>query len=253
MARWNKDRRLLEHEPAGYRRFQMIDSEDPNLMRDIFPYFEICRTDFDHQITTIDPAKFFLITDTHLPDGQQARPPYTVQQIVEIYDLLHRLGGPRGIIRQSEFFLYSRHDREAVEKCLELEHEYPEITGWIRAVPEDLKLVKEIGIGGNRRSDLRVRLPYLSQTGIDPFPGPGPVSHHRPAKPWNWALFPGATSKTSPGPTSTVSWSRSPRNSRTCRIITASRSKYVFAIPWAWGFPIRAPPCPGPCPSWSVP
>ena len=37
---------------------------------------------------------------------------------MDIYDLIHKLGGPRGIIRQCEFFLYTDKDREAVEKCL---------------------------------------------------------------------------------------------------------------------------------------
>lgn len=146
MARWNKDRRLLEHDVSSFRRFQLIDTEEPNLWRDIFPYSDVCRIDFDHNITTIDPAKNFLITDTTFRDGQQARPPYTVQQIVDIYKLLNKMGGPRGIIRQSEFFLYSDRDREAVEKCMDLEFDYPEITGWIRADPNDLKLVKEMGL-----------------------------------------------------------------------------------------------------------
>jgi isopropylmalate/homocitrate/citramalate synthase len=146
MARWNKERRLLDHESTTHRRFQLIETEEPNLRRDIYPYTEVCRIDFDHQISSLDPAKHFLITDTTFRDGQQARPPYTVKQIVHIFDMLHRLGGPRGVIRQSEFFLYSQRDREAVEKCLELEHEYPHVTGWIRAVSDDLKLVKEIGL-----------------------------------------------------------------------------------------------------------
>ena len=146
MARWNKERRLLDHEATTHRCFQLIDTEEPSLRRDIYPYSEVCRIDFDHQVSSLDPAKHFLITDTTFRDGQQARPPYTVQQIVHIFDILHRLGGPRGIIRQSEFFLYSQRDREAVEKCLEMEHEYPQITGWIRAVSEDLKLVKEMGL-----------------------------------------------------------------------------------------------------------
>ncbi|MFH1137215.1 MAG: histone-lysine N-methyltransferase [Pseudomonadota bacterium] len=147
MARWNKDRRVLEHDYASRRRFQLIDSEEPDLRRDLFPYTEVCRVDFDHQVTTIDPAKNFLITDTTFRDGQQARPPFTVEQIVNLFKLLGKLSGPRGIIRQSEFFLYSNRDREAVEKCLELELDYPEITGWIRADPSDLKLVKEMGLG----------------------------------------------------------------------------------------------------------
>ncbi|MEK7306216.1 MAG: cache domain-containing protein, partial [Nitrospirota bacterium] len=72
--------------------------------------------------------------------------PYSVQQIVEIYDMLHRLGGPNGVIRQCEFFLYSKKDKEAVAKCLERGYRYPEVTGWIRAVKEDFKLVKEMGL-----------------------------------------------------------------------------------------------------------
>ncbi|MFH1090401.1 MAG: cache domain-containing protein [Pseudomonadota bacterium] len=146
MARWSKDRRLLEQDTAYLRRFQMIDSEEPNLRRDIYPYTEVCKIDFNHQITMVEPAKKFLITDTTFRDGQQARPPYSVQQIVDIYTLLHKIGGPKGIIRQTEFFLYSKRDREAVEKCLELGLDYPEITGWIRAKAEDLKLVKEMGL-----------------------------------------------------------------------------------------------------------
>ncbi len=147
MARWNKDRRLLEPEQASLRRFQLIESDEPNLRRDVFPYREVCRIDFDHQITTLDPAKNFYITDTTFRDGQQARPPYTVEQIIDLFKLMHRIGGPKGVIRQSEFFLYTARDRDAVEQCLDLEYEYPEVTGWIRAVSEDLKLVKEMGLG----------------------------------------------------------------------------------------------------------
>jgi isopropylmalate/homocitrate/citramalate synthase len=86
------------------------------------------------------------ITDTTFRDGQQSRQPYTVEQIVHIYDLLHKLSGPKGIIRQSEFFLYSEKDREAVYKCLERGYEFPEVTSWIRASKKDFQLVKEIGI-----------------------------------------------------------------------------------------------------------
>jgi len=96
-------------------------------------------------MVTSHPAKEFLITDSTFRDGQQARPPYTVEQIVHIFELLHRLGGPNGIIRQSEFFLYSNKDREAVERCRELGHTYPEITSWIRANKKDLALVKDMG------------------------------------------------------------------------------------------------------------
>lgn len=86
------------------------------------------------------------ITDTTFRDGQQSRAPYTTEQIVTIYDYLHRLGGPQGKIRQSEFFLYSKKDRDGVYKCLEKGYEFPEITSWIRANKKDFELVKQIGL-----------------------------------------------------------------------------------------------------------
>jgi isopropylmalate/homocitrate/citramalate synthase len=57
---------------------------------------------------------------------------------------MHRLDGGSGIIRNSEFFLYSRKDREAVEKCRELGFDFPQVTSWIMARKEDFKLVKEM-------------------------------------------------------------------------------------------------------------
>ncbi len=67
-------------------------------------------------------------------------------QIVNIYKYLSRLGGPYGIIRQTEFFIYSKKDREALEKCMELGLKFPEITTWIRATKEDFRLVRDLGI-----------------------------------------------------------------------------------------------------------
>ncbi|MFQ5456542.1 MAG: histone-lysine N-methyltransferase [Nitrospirota bacterium] len=126
--------------------YELRDVSDPNLFRELFPYSEVCKTSFNHCMLSMDTPRDFWITDTTFRDGQQARPPYTVQQIVDIYDMLHRLGGPKGIIRQSEFFLYSKKDKEAVERCLERGYKYPEITGWIRAVKEDFRQVKEMGL-----------------------------------------------------------------------------------------------------------
>jgi isopropylmalate/homocitrate/citramalate synthase len=125
---------------------ELVDAAQPNLLRDIFPYNEVPRIVFDGASEPLEPAPEFFITDTTFRDGQQARPPYTVGQIVAMFDLLHRLGGPNGVIRQSEFFLYSRTDRDAVTRCLERGYDFPEVTGWIRAVKSDFKLVKEIGL-----------------------------------------------------------------------------------------------------------
>ena len=86
------------------------------------------------------------ITDTTFRDGQQSTSPFTVEQIVHLYKLMHRLGGPKGIIRQSEFFVYSEKDRESLLRCKELGYDFPEITTWIRASEKDFQLVKDLGI-----------------------------------------------------------------------------------------------------------
>jgi isopropylmalate/homocitrate/citramalate synthase len=146
MARWNRKKRLLDHEHSKFWQWRLLDIEEPNLMREIFPYDEVPRIDFDHKLLPLDPAEDFFITDTTFRDGQQARPPYTVKQIETIFDLLHRLSGPKGVVRQSEFFLYTAKDREALELCLSKGYRYPEITGWIRAVEDDLQLVVDMGL-----------------------------------------------------------------------------------------------------------
>ena len=55
-------------------------------------------------------------------------------------------GGPEGRIRASEFFLYSKKDRDAVEKCMERGYEFPEVTSWIRANKKDFQLVRDMGM-----------------------------------------------------------------------------------------------------------
>ncbi len=146
MARWDREKGILVHEPGKFWRYELRDLGEPNLHRDIFPYTEVPRIDFDHKILPISPADRMFITDTTFRDGQQSRPPYTSKQILDLYDLLHKLGGPKGIIRQCEFFLYGAKDKEAIGLCKERGYRYPEITGWIRANAEDLKLLKDMGL-----------------------------------------------------------------------------------------------------------
>ncbi len=146
MATWNPMTRRLEPAVSAVQRHQLQDVSEPNLLRDVFPYDAVPKIVFDGVLEEMDPAPEFYITDTTFRDGQQARPPYTVRQIVDLYQLLHRLGGPMGVIRQAEFFLYSDVDREAVEHCLALGYRFPEVTGWIRAVKADFHLVKAMGL-----------------------------------------------------------------------------------------------------------
>ena len=104
---------LLEQKSYKY---QLQDVAEPNLYRDIYSYDEVPKVPFNHRRVPMGMPEEIWITDTTLRDGQQSVEPYSVEEIVEIYKLLARLGGQRGLIRQTEFFIYSKKDREAVEK-----------------------------------------------------------------------------------------------------------------------------------------
>lgn len=141
--KFNRKTNTLEEE---YYRYQLQDVDEPNLFREIYSYAEIPKIVFNHRIVPMNPPDDVWITDTTFRDGQQSLPPFTSKQIVDLYDMMHRLGGSRGLIRQCEFFLYTDKDKEAVRRCLERGYRYPEITGWIRAVKNDFKLVKDMGL-----------------------------------------------------------------------------------------------------------
>ncbi len=136
----------------------LVDSKEPNLMEGTFPYdlpplikFEgpvierIDGKDVEFDLSSVKDRDI-LISDTTFRDGQQARPPYTIEQMVHIYDLLAKLSGPNGVIHNTEFFLYTKNDRKTLDQCRALGHKFPECTGWIRAVKGDLRLVKEAGL-----------------------------------------------------------------------------------------------------------
>ena len=143
MIEKNRHSNLLEQE--GYK-YALQDVKEPNLYRDIYPYTEVPYTPFNHRRVPLDMPEQVWITDTTFRDGQQSRAPYTAKQIVDVYKMLARLGGPKGIIRQSEFFVYTKKDRDALEQCMALGYKFPEITTWIRAKKEDFELVRNIGI-----------------------------------------------------------------------------------------------------------
>ena len=139
----NPHNNLLQLEEHMY---PLVDVAQPNVFRNLFPYDEVPKIAFNDRIVPHNMPEEIWITDTTFRDGQQSRTPYTTEQIVTMYDYLHRLGGPKGIIRQSEFFLYSKKDRDAVYKCMERGYKFPEVTSWIRASKKDFQLVKDLGM-----------------------------------------------------------------------------------------------------------
>ena len=143
MLEISKKTNLLEQ---GIYKYNLQDVEEPNLYREMFNYEEVPKLAFNHRRVPMNMPEDVWITDTSFRDGQQSMAPYTVKQIVDLYKLLARLGGSYGLIRQSEFFIYTKKDRDAIDQCMSLGYKFPEITTWIRAQKKDFQMVKELGI-----------------------------------------------------------------------------------------------------------
>ncbi len=141
-----------------------IAEGEPNLLEKVFPFTEVPAMAFEGKaIEVIDGEQVefdfterksgpLVLSDTTFRDGQQARPPYTRRQMLDIYRLLGKLSGPSRVIDNTEFFLYADNDVDTVTDCLaefESHPEYPEPTAWIRGLRDDalyLKLMQHLGI-----------------------------------------------------------------------------------------------------------
>ncbi len=137
--KWN----LLQEE--GYE-YQLQDVDEPNLFPASMDYESIPKVVFNFRRVPMYCPDEIWITDTTFRDGQQSRIPFSVREVVDLFKLLHKLSGPRGVVRQSEFFVYTRKDREAIEACMALGYKFPEITTWIRANKKDFEMAKSMGI-----------------------------------------------------------------------------------------------------------
>jgi citrate (Re)-synthase len=126
--------------------YKAIDTLRPNLFKEQFPYEQIPKVKFNNIQFPMNIPEDIWITDTTFRDGQQSMESMTVEEIVDIYDYLNKLDNGSGIIRQTEFFLYSEKDREAIKECMKRGYKFPQITSWIRAKEEDFELVKSMNI-----------------------------------------------------------------------------------------------------------
>ncbi len=143
MLKFNEHTRTLQRDE---HLFELHETEQPEYYDDVFPAGKVPKIVFNQRHVPMEPPEQIWITDTTFRDGQQAMPPMRPEQIVHLYDLLHDLGGEKGLIRQSEFFLYHERDRKAIEGCLARGYKYPQVTAWIRAHPKDFQLVKDMGL-----------------------------------------------------------------------------------------------------------
>ena len=147
----NKKTNLLEEKIYSY---SLQDVKEPQLYRDIFDYENVPKVIFNSRFVPMGMPENIWITDTTFRDGQQSMSPFTVEQIVELFKLMSRLGGKKGIIRQSEFFLYSEKDRKAAEACR-----------------QGLPTRKRNGVKGNRRSCQLLGLSHFQKDESYPFSG----------------------------------------------------------------------------------
>lgn len=142
-VQFNKYRNLLEQ--IDYKQ-NFKDEDNMNYYKEIFPYSDIPKVTFGCVQVPMNTPKNIWITDTTFRDGQQSMQPFSEEQMVKLYEYLHQLDNNSGIIRQTEFFLYSEKDRNALQKCIKKGYKFPEITTWIRANKKDFNFVKEAGI-----------------------------------------------------------------------------------------------------------
>jgi isopropylmalate/homocitrate/citramalate synthase len=129
------------------RGLSICDPPGPNLLRDIFPYTAPPRIRLGEAPRALSPARDMFITDSTFREGRQARLPFAPGEAEELFERLHRLSGPEGAVRQSEFFLYTDRDRRLMDLCRSKGYRFPEVTGWVRASEKDIKLAVEAEVG----------------------------------------------------------------------------------------------------------
>ena len=127
-------------------RYNLQDVAEPNLYREIYDYEHVPKVAFNLRHVPVQRPDEIWMTDTTFRDGQQSVSPFTPEQILHLFKLMSRLGGPKGMVRQSEFFLYTENDQKALRLCQDAGLKFPEITTWIRANEKDFELVKQAGV-----------------------------------------------------------------------------------------------------------
>ena len=135
---------MLELEEHMY---PLVDVDTPNVFRNLFHYDEIPKIAFNDRIVPHNMPDEIWITDTTFRDGQQSRAPYTTEQIVSIYEYLHRLGGPNGkSTAERILFIQQKRQRCCLSAAWKEDMSFRKMTSWIRASKKDFELVKDIGL-----------------------------------------------------------------------------------------------------------
>ena len=70
--------------------YSLQDRETPYLYRQLYSYDAVPRVSFNHRYVPISMPDEIWITDTTFRDGQQSRAPFTVDQIVDLFTMMHK-------------------------------------------------------------------------------------------------------------------------------------------------------------------
>jgi hypothetical protein len=79
---------FFDQKRTSFETFDLHEGAEPNLYRNISTYQEACKIEFDNKDVFIDPSEEMFITGTTFRDGQQARSPCTVKQIMDLFEML---------------------------------------------------------------------------------------------------------------------------------------------------------------------
>ena len=119
---------------------------EPNYLEELYPKNRFPKFGWG-SIPDSLPQDVWLTETTHR-DGQQGGLPLNSEISLEIYDLICDFTGNSNLIRQAEFFVYSKQDRLALRGALEKYQNGAAIepTTWIRATKTDVELISRLGI-----------------------------------------------------------------------------------------------------------
>lgn len=118
----------------------------PNFFKDIFSYSQLPQMIIDgiHKDISI-PSKLY-ISDSTFREGQQAVSYLGLDRVLKIFDYLHFIDNNSGTVKYSEFFVYTSYHKKCIEKCLGRGYKFPKVVAWVRAKPDELYTVKDLGL-----------------------------------------------------------------------------------------------------------
>jgi isopropylmalate/homocitrate/citramalate synthase len=122
----------------------MLDVKEPNLYKALFGTDEPPKVAFNYRTVPVDMPDEIWLNDSTFCEKHADE--FSVSEIEYIYSCLHKAGGPKGKIKQTEFYINSENRRNALSRCLEKKYDFPEITARVGLSKKDFALAKNLGV-----------------------------------------------------------------------------------------------------------